>query len=406
MKIFDEYNTSEQIFEKTLLVKSKFEEAFGDSSNSAITVTPVSMILLGDHTHYNDGILLSTALNKYTIVVLRKRKDNYVNIINLENDRKIEFALNNIPDEQNIDFKYHVGLIKIFKKDNLIQNGFDCVYSSEVPECMGIGKYASLQTGFVSALKKALRLKLSIDELVNLVYQNDLNIIGKISNKTHYYTSLLSKKNKFFFYDLRSKEYNTIPVKNNFEVVVIDTGERIYESLKICNERIEECEVGVKGLRLYIWGIKNLRDVGLDFLIKHYHMLPRKIFNRVLYNVKERERVEKAVASLKENSFDEFGKCIVESHWSMSKDYELSCDYCDYIVSKATENECVIGSKIISCNSLRSTYHIVKKDCSENFINYIQYLFKEKFGRDLVVYKLNFTDGLKEFSSRKFEKVL
>ncbi|MEJ5352337.1 MAG: galactokinase family protein [Melioribacteraceae bacterium] len=406
MKIFDEYNSSEQIYEKALQVKSKFEEAFGDFSNSNIAITPASMILLGDHTHYNDGILLSASLDTYNVVVLRKRKDNIVNIINVNNDRKIEFSLSDIRDEQSIDFKYHVGLVKTFKKNNLIHNGFDCVYSSDVPECLGIGKYASIQTAFASAIKKSFRLNLNIDELVNLIYQNDLNIIGKISNKTHYYTTLLSKKNKFFFYDLRSKEYKTIPVKNNFEVVIIDTSERINNSLKICNERIEECEVGVKGLRLYIWGIKNLRDVGFDFLIKHYHMLPKKIFNRVLYNVKERERVEKAIESLKQNSFDEFGKYLSESHWSMSKDYELSCEECDFIVSKAMENECVVGSKMISCSPLRSTYHIVKKDCSESFINFIKYLFKEKFNQELVAYKFNFAEGIKEFSSKKFEKVI
>lgn len=400
MKIFDEYS-AETIAERLEKVKSTFEEIFDDSTGSVAAITPASLMLLGDHTHYNDGILLSVAINKYSIVVLRKRKDNKVNIVNSSNQKRIEFNINNVPEEHDIDFKYCVGLTKIFKSSNLISNGFDCVYSTEIPDCIGIGKYASLEVGFAVAIKKSFHLKIDIKELLDLTYKSELNIIGKISNRAHHYTTIYSKENKILFIDLRTLEHKTISLKDNFEIVVFDTGERINNSLKICNERIEECEIGVKGLRLYIWGIKNLRDVGLEFLLKHYHMLPKRIFNRVLYNVKERERVEKALVSLKKSSLNEFGNCLIESHWSISQDYELSCEKCDYIIMKSTESECSIGAKMISCSPLKCTYHVVKRDCSKKFIEHIQNSYRERYGEEFTAYTFSLSNGVKELSSKK-----
>lgn len=394
-----------KMMEKILKLKSEFEQLFKDSERTIITVVPVSMILLGDHTHYNDGILISAALDSYSYFIIRKRKDQIINLINYDNGTKLESSIKNISEEKDIYFKYLVGVINQFKKNNFIINGFDCIFSTEIPDCLGLGKYSSFEMGFAHAIKKALRLKIEVNELVNIVHQSQLNLIGKISNKTHYYTVVNSKKNKLFYHDIRSKEFKSIPLKGEFEIVIFDTGEKINNSLSICNERIEECEIGVKGLRLYIWGIKNLRDVGLEFLVKHYHMLPKRIFNRVLYNVKERERVENAFTFLKEKKINEFGKCLVESHWSMSQDYELSCEKCDFIVEQASKSDCVIGSKMISCSPLRSTYHIIQKNCSDNFIYLIKQLFKEKFNEELTAYKLKFANSLKEINLKKFEKV-
>jgi len=56
------------------IASEKFEELHGALDHTAITIAPVNLMLLGDHTHYNDGILLSTRVNKYWVCVLKKKK--------------------------------------------------------------------------------------------------------------------------------------------------------------------------------------------------------------------------------------------------------------------------------------------------------------------------------------------
>ncbi|MGK9369737.1 galactokinase [Melioribacter sp. Ez-97] len=383
--------------------KQKFEEVFGDSRNAVGITAPTGLMILGDHTHYNDGILLSAPLNSYTTVILRKRKDYEIKIYNAINGTSREFNFFEIPAETDVYFKYVVGIVRLLKADNLINRGFEALFVNDAPDCIGLGKFSSIQIGFLCALRKAFRL--NTDGLLNYVHNNELELLGKISNVAQHHTIRNSKKNKFFFIDLRTLQEKQYNYNSEYDLVILDTRNKIIDSLSICNERIEECEIGVKGLRLYIWGIKNLRDVNLEFLLRHIHMLPRRIFNRILYNVRERIRVEEAIEALKKKDYRAFGKIISQSHWSLSADYELSDDSCDFIVRNSENIDCVYGSKMISCSQYRSTFQLVRKECAADYIDHIKKLYNEKFKKELIAYRFQPAEGMREYTSKDLEKI-
>ncbi|HOI28711.1 MAG TPA: galactokinase family protein [Melioribacteraceae bacterium] len=388
-------------------LKTKFEEIYGQSTGSHLILTPGSLILLGDHTHYNDGILLSVALNKYSAIIIRKRNDQLINMLNLTEEHSIEFAINEIDDQSDYKFRLQLCLLKMLRDQELLKHGFDCILQSEVPECLGLGAIASREICFATALKKVLNLEINTHELLGYVRQCELQILGKISNIAHHYTLKFEKENKFFAFDLRTLDHKTIT--NNYEdinLVLIDTKEKIPLVSDTCNERIEECEVGVKGLRLYIWGIKNLRDIEQDFLMRHYHMLPRRIFNRVLYNVSERIRTEEAIKYLKKNMIKEFGDCITRSHQSISYDYDLNHHKSDFIVEKAKVFPGVIGSKMISCSPWISTFHIVNNESTLTFIKQIKKSFKEEFNCEPEAHIFKIAGATKELSAKQIEMLL
>lgn len=364
--------------------KQKFEELYGDVQTACTFITPTSLILLGDHTHYNDGILLSITINKFAIVIARERNDNKINLTDIENSSSLSFALSEIESVEDHHFRHHLSLLKLLKNDGLLKNGFDCVINADIPDYLGLGGLVSKEIGFSIAVKKINNINIEDTKLLEYVRNCEMNQIGKISNIAHHYTTKFASGKKIFVMDLRKKEYHSIPFrKENINIVIINTKERIPFVSDICNERISECEVGVKGLRLYIWGIKNLRDVEQNFLLRHYHMLPKKIFNRILYNVNERIRTEEAVKYLNKNLMEEFGNKITQSHWSLSNDYELSNEKCDFIVEKSSKIQGVLGSKMISCSPYRATFHLVQEEKTKQFIKKISSAYKEKFAVEL-----------------------
>jgi galactokinase len=377
--------------------KSHFLTQYGSLKGSYQFITPCSLILLGDHTHYNDGILISVALNKYAIVIIKKRHDDIINLFDATVNKKISFSVSQLNEQDEFVFRHHLCLLKILNEIKPLEFGFDSVIATEIPECLGLGSLASVEVGFAFAVKKIFNFHSEDKELLAVVKKCELQSIGKISNIAHHYSARFENDNSLFNIDLRNLEYKKIHLKNNnFNIVVLDSQEKIPFVSDLCNERVEECEIGVKGLRLYIWGIKNLRDIEQDFLFKHFHMLPRRIFNRVLYNVKERSRVEKALDYIKKNSVEEFGKCINDSHWSLSSEYEISSPKIDFIVEKSSKITGVIASKMISCSPWRSSFHIVKEESTNNFIKQIKKLFKEEYQSELVPHIFKISNGLKE----------
>lgn len=381
-----------------------FSSLFGDSSGSVLHISPASIILLGDHTHYNDGILISACIDRYWTFLVRKKKDYQINIASTDSNKITIIHLDNFDEQSDNSFGMIKGLLKILKEENLLRSGFDCVVSSTVPECIGLGSSAAHQVGFLNSIRKLFLLKIDDEKLLSIVRKNELNIIGKISNVAHHYTVQFGKENKLFFMDLRTKEFKTISWNSGqHSLVICDSGDKIIEPEITCNERIEECEVGVKALRLYLWGIKNLRDIEIDFLYKHYHMLPRRIFDRVLYNVKERIRAQEAIKYLRKKSIHNFSNTIIESHINLADDYDLSNEYCDFLFKESLTIDGVHCSKIICCSPIRSTFHLVDDDKIEQFTASMKKSFKAHFKNELKIYPVKLSGGIKQISLKNME---
>ena len=384
------------------IASEKFEELHGALDHTAITIAPANLMLLGDHTHYNDGILLSTRVNKYWVCVLRKRKDKTISFASGGSGKFVSSCIDNNEIDNNNEFRLLFNLTKLLCKNEIIDSGFDCVIEGNIPDCFGLGKISSLQVAFINGIKKIFSIDKSEEDLLKFIHENEIPFVGKISNVGHHYGIQFGKENKILSFDLRGKKIqhlNFFP--KNYEIIVCDTDSVIENSNTRCNERVVECEVGVKSLRLYIWGIKNLRDINSDFLLRHYHMVPKKIFNRVLYNVTERKRAQDAINYISSNAWEDFGTLIKASHWALSQDYEVADSKVDFLVESASIYKGVIASKMISCSTISATFNIVQTEKADDFCNSISNLYKEKFNADLKTYRLKTTGGVKKFSSKK-----
>lgn len=371
------------------------KENFGIKDEIITCAVPASLITLGDHTHYNDGIILSCAVNRYAVSTVNKREDNQINIsfgdceLNY-NSTLNEFSENNIRCGQ-VAFG---PLLNLLREDGLLINGFNCSIRSNIPASIGLGNVSAHQISLLLALNIALNLKLNDEQVVDISRRAELNFVGKISNRAHHRTVLNCKSDAFFYNDLRTDTNDVLDIKNrDFKLIICDTGKVISNISDICNERISECKVGVDGLRLYIWGIKNLRDINLEFLEKHFHMIPKKVYSRVFYNVQERIRVEKATKLLSDNDYNKFGELINESHFSLRRDYEIGSEDLDFLVNEASKINGVIASKMISCSPIESTFNFVENNKVSNFIEEINTSYNEKYGKKLTFYSLNIVNG-------------
>lgn len=381
---------------------NKFENTYGSTDHISITIAPASLILLGDHTHYNEGVLLSAAVNRVWIVVLRKRKDMVINFASVISDKFLSTSFESLEQIDCNEFNLLRRLTKTLYEQEYIKAGLDCVISSNVPDCLGLGSLAGMQAAFLNNIKKIFSLNVDDSELIDLIKKNESSILGKISNQAHHYTAHEAKDEKVYSFDLRTKLNQHINFFDKpLNIVICDTEEFLVNPQERCNERVEECEIGVKGLRLYIWGIKNLRDVEADFLLRHYHMLPKRIFNRVLYNVNERKRTESAIKFIRKGMLEDFGVLLTESHWGLSKDYEISCENSDFIVEEAVKLPGIVGSKMISCSPIKSVFNIVEESFTDNFIKQIDNTYKTRFKKELKFHVLKITRGVKRISLKE-----
>lgn len=374
-----------------------FEEKFSSSEKATTFTAPASIILLGDHTHYNDGLIISAAIDRYSTAVIRKRDDQKIVVQCGDPDNNnLHTTLNELSSEDFVCGENYFGhLIQSIIKTGYLKKGFDCAIINNIPLCIGLGRLTSQLSALLRAINIEFNLKLSEEEMINISRESEFNSIGKISNMAHHYTIVHAELNSILKIDLRDKSIHKHSFNSeNISIAICDTSTRILNARDICNERISECEVGVQGLRLYIWGIKNLRDVKLDFLEKHYSMIPRRVYKRVYYNVNERLRVERAFEAMLTGDMEKLSKIICDSHRGLRENYELGSDALDFLSNTACGLKNIYGSKLISCSSVEGTINLVSSENANHFIKYIEAAYNKKYGRDLITYKINLTAGI------------
>ncbi len=389
--------------ELTRLLEEGFKKHFGNSDGARTFLSPASFVLLGDHTQYNDGTMISTTVDSYIGFRIRKAESNYSIVID---DRKYSAAeLKKIDiNSQNYLISSLANLISNLSNDDKIEPApFECYINTHSSKVFGLGNSAATNVGFLFALNSTLKLELSNQQLVEFAVESDRELYGNIVSKPLYYSVLSQRKNSVMYFDTRSDYRKFYTIDDKYKIVVCNSNILKESFSERCRERIQECEVGVKGLRLYIWGIKNLRDVEEKFLQRHVHMLPKRLFMRCLYNVHERKIVEEAHKALRSEQIEEFGTKIYETQEILAEEYEISSEIMDSLVKYAGDSGFCIGSKMISCSYHDSTLNLVEQKNIKKFQDYLMKHYSSSNGNELEIAHYSLSDGVKEIKSVKKE---
>ena len=83
---------------------------------------------------------------------------------------------------------------------------------------------------------------------------------------------------------------------------------------------------------------------------------------------------------------------MFETHYGMSKKYEVSCEELDFLNDIAFDCG-VTGSRVMGGGFGGCTINLVKNELYETFITTAKERFKDKFGRSPKVYDVVISDG-------------
>lgn len=83
---------------------------------------------------------------------------------------------------------------------------------------------------------------------------------------------------------------------------------------------------------------------------------------------------------------------MYETHYGLSKEYEVSCEELDYLNDVAKENG-VTGSRIMGGGFGGCTINLVKDDLYETFIENVTEKFNAKYGHKPEIYPVIISEG-------------
>ena len=379
----------------------KFVEVYGEGGEIREYFAPGRVNLIGEHTDYNGGHVFPCALTLGTYGLARKREDRVLRFysVNFSKLGIVESSLDDlVPSEKAGWTNYPKGVMWAFEGRGIkLTHGMDFMIYGNIPNGSGLSSSASLEVLTGIMLKDMLgdaAADLTMQDLALIGQYSENNFNGMNCGIMDQFASAMGKKDCAIFLDTSTLEFEYAPVVLKDARIVI-TNSKVKHSLvgSAYNDRRNECEQALQDLKKVV-DIKTLGDLTEEEFEAHKDAITSDICRkRAKHAVYENQRTIKAVAALKADNVEEFGRLMNASHVSLRDDYEVSCEEIDILVDLAWQIPGVIGSRITGGGFGGCTVSIVKNDAVDHFIDTIGKQYKEKVGHEAEFYVVDIGDG-------------
>jgi len=351
--------------------------------------------LIGEHTDYNGGFVFPGAIDKGMIAEISLNGTNKVCAYALDLDEYSEFGLNEEDVPAQGWAKYIFGVCREIVKRGGNIAGFNTVFSGDVPLGAGMSSSAALESTYAYALNELFNLGIDKFELARIGQSTEHNYVGVKCGIMDQFASVFGKKGHLMRLDCRSMEFEYFPFdpeQHGYKLVLLNSCVKHELVGSPYNDRRASCERVAK-----ILGQEFLRGATMEQLDAIKDQISEEDYMRARYVIGEEKRVLDVCDALGKGDYETVGARMYETHWGMSKDYEVSCEELDYLAEVA--KECgVSGSRIMGGGFGGCTINLVKTELYEAFIEKAKAAFAEKYGHEPVVIPVVISDGARRLA--------
>ncbi|HYF59705.1 MAG TPA: galactokinase, partial [Burkholderiaceae bacterium] len=309
-----------------------FEAVFGRAPE-ATADAPGRVNLLGEHTDYNDGFVLPTAIPQHTTVAVARGPGPGFRLHAAEYGETVEFDLARPPSQHHAQYVY--GCLRELADDGAVLPPIDLHVHSTVPIGVGLSSSAALEVATLRALRALLGLAIDDVAIAQLAQRAEIAHAGVQCGIMDQMACSLAGEGSMLFLDTRSLERSVKPLPQGASILVLDSGVPRSLAESGYNARRDECREAARRL-----GVPSLREAVDRAAIE---ALPEPLRGRARHVVTENARVLEAAAGVDARRF---GELMDASHASLRDDYEVSIPALDALVGLLQAHPDVFGARL------------------------------------------------------------
>ncbi len=369
-------------------VSQKFTELYGEGA--ILFASPGRINLIGEHTDYNGGFVFPGAVDKGIVAAIRLNGTDKVRAFALDLNESAEFGLNEQDKPAQSWACYIFGVCREIQKRGGKIGGFDTVFAGDVPLGAGMSSSAALESTFAFALNDLYNLGIEKFELARIGQSTEHNYCGVNCGIMDQFASVHGKAGHLMRLDCRSMEFSYFPfdpTKYGYRLVLVNSCVKHELVGSPYNDRRASCERVAAVL-----GQEFLRGATMEQLEAIKDKISEEDYLRARYVIGEEQRVLDVCEALEKGDYETVGERMYETHWGMSRDYEVSCEELDFLATVA--KQCgVTGSRIMGGGFGGCTINLVKEELYDSFITTVTSAFAEKYGHEPKIYPVVISDG-------------
>jgi len=327
------------------MIADHFKAQFGQLPTIWVQA-PGRVDLMGSHTDYNDGFVLTQAIDRNTWMAAAPREDNRIRIGSLNLAGASEFGLDEIEFDTAVSWSNYVrGVTAVLQQSGYQLQGFDGLIHSTIPFGSGLSSSAALEVATAVLFNTLCHLNIDPVTIALLCQRAENEFVGMNCGILDQYSSAMGQKGSTLLLDCRYLTSQTKPIAPGISLVICDTKANRALTGSEYPERRAQCEAGARILANFYPNVKALRDVTLAQFFAHQADLPELIAKRCRFIIEENERVLALADALAEGEREMVGEITAVSYTGARDLYEITCTEMEQMMSAIRSGPGIIGAR-------------------------------------------------------------
>ena len=373
-------------------IHEKFVSLFGEGASVYASAGRINLI--GEHTDYNGGYVFPGAIDKCIMAEIKPNGTDKVRAYSLDLDKYAEFGLEEADKPEGLWACYIFGVCRETIKRGGKVEGFDTVFAGNVPLGAGLSSSAALESTFAFAVNDLFNGG-TIDkfELAKIGQSTEHNYCGVKCGIMDQFASCFGKAGSLILLNCKTLEYKYFPFNpEGYKLVLLDTCVKHSLASSAYNKRRESCERAAAAIHKNHPEVEFLSDSKRVWLDEVRSEISEEDFIRAEYVIGEVQRVLDVCDALERNDYETVGEMMYQTHFGMSKLYEVSCEELDFLAKLARKMD-VTGCRVMGGGFGGCTINLVKDEIYDSFITEARKQFNAAYGHEPKVYDVVISDG-------------
>ena len=310
------------------MIAETFENVFKAAPTTTL-FTPGRVNLIGEHTDYNGGMVLPTAIDLGPTVALKPRSDSQIRISSDKFETVAERSLSDRAGDNWSD--YVTGAVIFANEAGLLKGGADIAIETTLPFGAGLSSSAAIIVCILKIGRELSGQDISDTDIAVLARRVENEFIGMPCGIMDQMAVAIARPGQALALDTDSLNFDLVDLPADYHMAVVHSGQFRQLSEGRYKIRKEECDVIKKFLgRDDICRMSDAEYTSLSGLPDH-------IQRRAKHCMSDHRRTVEASKLLAEEKMQAFGRLMIESHASQRDDFEISLPPVDRLVDDAVK---------------------------------------------------------------------
>jgi galactokinase len=323
---------------------------------------PGRVNLIGEHTDYNDGLVLPAAIDREIRLAYVPTDDRRVELQRLDDGQRHGFDLDEPYRATGTWIDYASATAAALAQAGLPVGGLRGVVTTSLPENAGLSSSAAIELAVAWALLGDSADRVDRLTLARICQRAENAFVGVQCGLMDQFSVSCAIAGLALLLDCRSLEWRSVALPSDLTLVVCHTGSQRRLGTSEYNLRRAQCEAAVVGLALLDPSIRSLRDVSPELLARGGATLDPVVARRAAHIVAENDRVRTVVAAFEAGDLAAVGEAFRAGHASLRDLFEVSSPELDALVEIAVTVPGVVGAGFGGC-----TVNLVRPDAVDAF---------------------------------------